>query len=35
VFRWSMAMMENTWLSAAMSSRVRAWVAYVIAFLPG
>jgi hypothetical protein len=27
VFRWSMAMMENTWLAAAMSSRDRALVA--------
>ena len=31
VLRWSMAMMENTWLSVAMSSSaVRALVAYVI-----
>src|ERR1039457_4449904 len=35
VLRWSMAMMENTWLSFAMSSSVpvRAFVAYVMSFL--
>ena len=35
VLRWSMAMMENTWLSVAMSSSVpvRAFVACVMSFL--
>ena len=35
VLRWSMAMIENTWLSVAMSSSVpvRTFVAFVISFL--